>query len=334
MYDGDTLGLDLDYTSSHNTLQASWTGYLDYESGLARYSISVYRQASGGMDFERIYEGEVEGGESGVTVNQLRLENGDYVLIEVTGVNGAGGYVSVNTSGVVIDLSLPELLSLVDGADANSDLQYQVSNGSITVAWDVSDSESGVSRVYLSIYELSQGRRLRVYPGNGTDSSGEVIPGNETSWSVDGLELNSGSRYVTALTIVNGAGLEAMYETDGVTVDFTPPTMLSVSVSSDAYLDTTDTSDMTVIIANPNQTEARWAGLDAESGIQHFLVGVVDENDTLVTPDYAMFGGPVSGGIIETPGLLTPEAEYRVAVVAVNGAGIESSEVAYSETFR
>lgn len=328
--DGDSVDTDPAFSSSFSTLQASWTGFQDYESGLAEYDITVWRQAVGEASPTAVYQESLDGMEEGVTINQLHLENGDFVQVEVTGVNGAGGGTSATSSGVTIDLSPPELTAIVDGSNLHDDLQYQAVNDTLSVSWAVRDAESEIERILTSVYEVREGRRLKIYPDD--ESDGEMIPVSEMSWVFSGLELNSGSRYITSLTFFNGAGLEILHMTDGVIVDSTPPTVASVSVLSDSYLDTGDTGEMVVMVADPNQTEVRWVGLDYESGIQSYLVGVVDENGTLVGPGYTRFDGTVSGGVIQVADL-TPDDLYRVAVIAMNHAGT-SSEPAYSELYR
>lgn len=261
-----------------------------------------------------IYSETLPGDVFQFSTNQLQLRNGDVIFVEVVGVNGAGGHVGVNSSTVTIDLTPPELTTIVDGGDLMEDIQYQPSNASLMVSWEVSDTESGIYRILGNIFEVREGRRIRIYPDGG---EGEVVPVDPTLWNVDGLELNSGSRYIPSLTFTNGAGLVITHESNGVIVDSTPPTVLFVSVSR----------------ATPNQTEARWHAIDAESGINYYQVGVVDENGTLVTQGYTTFEGTASGGTVETPNLPTGML-FWISLFAVNRAGIRSEEVMSSQYFR
>lgn len=324
-YDGSVPSADANFSHSLNTIHASWAGFQDYESGIMQFIVTVYRNSPLTEITSEVFYGH----QRQFSTNQLQLQNGDSVFVQVTGVNRAGGRTSVNTSGTTIDLTPPELSFIVDGNDPSADLQYQTSNSSLEVSWEISDIESGIESIRGIIYEIREGRRVRVYPDAG---DGQLISVDQMSWNVDGLELNSGSRYIPSLTFTNGAGLEILHESDGVIVDSTPPTVVLVSVSGDSYLDTGETSDTGDTITNPNQTEARWLAIDMESGIQNFMVGVVNDNGTLVTPGYVIFDGTEFGGLIGTPDL-PPEGLYRVIVVAVNRAGSPSEE-AFSDTFR
>ena len=249
------------------------------------------------------------------------------MFVGVVGVNGAGGRVSANTTGFTIDLTPPELTAIVDGSDLSNDLQYQSENDSLAVTWSASDAESGISRILGNVYEVREGRRLKVYPAD--DSDGIEIPADQVTWNVDSLELNSGSRYIPSLTFVNGAGLEVTHESNGVVVDLTPPIVISLSVASDTYL---NADDAVTMVANPNQTEVRWLATDAESGIEHYLVGVVDENGTFVS-EYMTFEGSVTVGLVLTPSSLPTDTLFRVALVAVNQAGVWSRQI-LSEPYR
>lgn len=287
----------------------------------------MYHQIGGNSPPEEIYSETLDGVKREFTRNRFQFESGDFVFVGVVGVNGAGGHVSVNTTGVTIDLTPPELTAIVDGNDLLNDLQYQSANDSLAVTWSVRDAESGIDRILGNVYEVREGRRLKVYPVD--DSDGIEIPADQVTWNADGLELNSGSRYIPSLTFANGAGSEVTHESNGVIVDLTPPTVTSLSVASDTYL---DADDAVTMVANPNQTEVRWLAMDAESGIERYLVGVVDENSTFVS-EYTIFEGSVTWGLILTPSNLPPDTLFRVALVAVNQAGVWS-ERSLSDPYR
>ena len=313
------------FSSSSSTLGASWTGFRDDESGIAQYVVTVFRNqllspsAGEEEEEEEVYTEILSSGESSFSQSLFQFESGDSVFVRVTGINGAGGQTSANSSGVVIDLTPPEVTAVVDGDNPNSDLQYQSSNNSLTVSWAVSDRESGVVAILGAIYELREGQRTRIHPPQGSShgDDGERIAVGLTSWIVSGLELNSGSRYIPVLTFENGAGTEVTFESNGVIVDPTPPTNLAVSV----------------VTTSSNWTEVRWFASDPESGIRSFHVGVVNQNGTLVTPGYVMFDGTATtGGAVETPDL-SPQGVYRVAFSVINHAGGVSEET-LSEPFR
>ena len=278
-----------------------------------------------------MYQERIEGSTNQITLNHFSFSNGDYIFVQLEAFNGAGLKVGTNSTGYIIDLTPPQVTYIVDGSSPASDLEYQDDSEMLSVMWQVLDDQSGISQIEGAVFELREGRRIRVYPDPlFTDATTDVIPADSMSWDVTRLNLVSGAKYITAITFTNAANLRSQYETNGVIVDTTPPTVESVSVMSDAYVGV-DSGDLVTIVADLNVIEARWLASDTETGISEYLVGVVDENSTLVVPNYISFG-LATGGLIKNLSLV-PESEYRVVVVAVNLAAL-MSEPAYSETFR
>ena len=268
-----------------------------------------------------------------MTWNSFSFANGDYIFVQIDAFNGAGLVTAVNSSGIIIDLTPPQLVYIVDGSDPSNDLQYQISSTSLSTRWEVRDDQSGISQIEGAIFEVREGRKMRVIPNPFFDDATTVTrPSGASSWPVNDLRLTSGSKYVAAISFTNGAGLRVQYESNGVIVDTTPPIVQRVSVLTDSYTDAVSTN---LVLANPNQIEARWIAFDPETGIREYLVGVVDENSTFVTPggqDYISFGTS-TGGLIENLALAPGSGPYRVAVVGVNFAGARSAPF-YSEPFR
>lgn len=325
----------LSFVSSPNTLRVTWEEFQDYESGITNYNVIITNLNSGLI----IHSETVDGMEREWTRNSFQFRDGDLISVTVEGVNGAGGSGMVSLPMVMVDLTPPVLTNIVDGRDL-IDLDYQDSGSSLAASWSVQDLQSGIISIGASIYEVREGRKVRFHPA--LQANFVSIPTNQNTWVVDGLRLTSGARYVISLMFTNGAGLEATYETNGVLVDSTPPTVASVLVLSDVYLDTADTgdavsvvTDSVTMVANPNLTEARWSAFDTESGLLHFLVGVVDavNNNTLVSSEYTVFEGTAIGGIVQISSELSPEGVYRVVVIAVNRAGTESEDT-FSAPFR
>lgn len=313
-------------------MHVTWAGFEDYESGISQYILTVFRQPFGG-EVQPLSSDSVGGDQRAMVWNSFNFANGDRIFVRIDAVNGAGLVTAVNSSGVIIDLTPPQLDYIVDGLDPSSDLQYQTSSTSIATTWQVRDNQSGILQIEGAIFEFREGRRIRVYPDPFfTDATTEMIPQGRSYWEVNGLPLTSGSKYVAAISFTNGAGLRVQYESNGVIVDTTPPIVQRVSVLTDSYTDTVSTN---LILANPNQIEARWVAFDPESGIREYLVGVVNENLTFVTPgsqDYVNFGTS-KGGLLENTALPPGSGPYRVVVVGVNFAGARS-EPFYSEPFR
>ena len=286
----------------------------------------------GSSNADVVYGERVLGNVKEIYWNYFSFSNGDFILVQVEAINGAGLTEAQSSSGYTIDLTPPELLFIVDGLNPSIDEAFQSSSESYLVSWSVSDIQSGISQIEGAIFELCDTHRVRIYPNPIlTDSPTELIPVTETSWSVNNLRLDSGAHYIASLTFTNGAGLRSMYETNGVVVDLTPPVIELVSVLSDTYIDS-NAIDTTDVISNPSQINVRWSGLDPESGIAEYRIAVADESLALVTP-YVTFEGSLTGGLIENVSLTPGNALYSVVVVAVNMIGMQSDPI-YSRQFR
>ncbi len=330
--DGLDPQADQQYSNSLTTVSANWKDFVDYESGIAYYTITIFLKPSGSAEAYQLHRETVEGGTTAFTRNHFTFSDGDNVFVQLEAANGAGLLTTVNSSGVIIDLSAPQLQSLVDGLDLSADLDYQSTSNTLSVAWQASDDQSGISQIEGAVFELREGRRVRVHPDPFfTDATTEPITTTNV-WVVPDISLQSGRKYIVAVTFTNGAGLRAQYETNGIVIDTTQPIVDLVSVQGDTYIDPDVTGAQSVdIIANPDQVDARWMATDPESGVLEYLVGIVDENSTLVISEYINFGR-ATGGRLENLGL-NPGQEYRVAVVAVNRAGV-MSEPTLSVRFR
>ena len=313
------------FSSSLTTLAASWGNFSDAESGIASYVVTVQRKLPAPGVLSTL---SIRGSVLNATWSQLALRNGDAVVITVQASNGAGLVSTATSNTLVIDITPPQLAYLVDGLTSLQDLDYFNSTDNLTSSWSVSDPQSGVVRVEGAVYQLQGGLRTRILPNPSAPNATSTVslPAGSSSWTARGLQLVSGTSYLTSITFTNGAGLRVEYVTNGVLVDLTPPTMQYVDVFPSAY---TDDGSAMVTVADPTEVEGRWAGQDTESSKLQYVVGVVDANGTLVRAATS-FGGE-RGGIVK--GLsLVPGGLYRLVVTAVDLAG-HTSVPAFSSTF-
>ncbi len=251
--------------------------------------------------------------------------NGDLITVEVQAFNGAGLTSTQISNGIIVDLTPPRLNYIMDGLSFLSDELFQSNNDSLQVAWNVTDDESGLSLIEGIIFEITGSRRIPIYQSD--DTMVAIPPTSVGTLSIDNLQLVSGLKYVISLTFTNGAGEKSVFETNGVTIDTSPPIVETVSITSDTY------AISNAIDAISERIVARWYGMDPESGISHYIVGIVNENLTSVISNET-FSGSLFGGIIEDFSLLTPSSEeLRLMVVAVNNVGLSSTPL-YSAPFR
>lgn len=333
VYDGLTNAIDQSHSSSLTTVEAHWNGFYDYESAIARYIITVYHQPHGAMlAANSIYSTMVDGTVNQVSLRQFSFMNGDQIFVEVEAINGAGLMGIVRSNGYTIDLTPPQVTYIVDGTDPSIDLEYQSSNTTYVASWDITDGESGIAQIEGAIFEIREGRRMKVYPVSPLEPFVSIST-SQSVWSVsDDLTLDAGAKYIASIAFENHAGIRVVYETNGVIVDPTPPIVQTVSIVTDTYLRDEDADSLVTVLSDPYSIQVQWVAFDPESGIRSYRVGIFDDNDTLVF-GYVSFEN-TNGGVLEgASSVLDSETEYRVVVIAINNAG-EQSFPAYSNRFR
>lgn len=130
----------------------------------------------------------------------------------------------------VVDLTPPELIYLND-QDPENDLDYLEKTDKLKFYFDFKDEESGWVSYRYQVWQMLHGNRIRLTPHPTASSdwkSGAQAAENETLKDEavvfkDGNKIAAGSQVLFRVGAQNGAGLEAPIDSDGVTIDSTPP---------------------------------------------------------------------------------------------------------------
>ena len=323
---------DAPYSSDITTVTASWDSFKDSESGISQYQVTVRVKLAESDSFEDLYQETVDSRTSQITLTHFSFASNDSILVAVSAMNGAGGTTEVLSSPYLIDLSPPHVLYLIDGANPAQDLIYQSLTNQLTISWDASDSDSQIDSVQVSVWEMTEGRHRLIFPDPSISDqlTFELPDPSLKTYTIRDLNLAHGVKYITSLSLRNGAGLVSEHESSGVTVDLTTPLVTVTEVEGQLVMDQ-ETGTVQLAVVGTSTLSVRWSAVDPESGVTEILVGVVDRNNSLISPLLTRFEGHSRGGILD--GLnLTVGSEYRVAVTAVNGAETES-ETTYSQQF-
>ena len=323
---------DAMYSSDITDVGVHWEGFYDYESGIRAYRVRVHHRRAGSDEYEVIYTETVDASIRELMWTHFSFGNGDSIYVEVRAENGAGMRTTQSSAPYIIDLSPPHLSYLADGTAGGRDDSYQSHTDSLSVSWSAEDTESSIQMIEISFWKQFDGRRTLIYPDPlSSGRTGIWIDPSLSSYTLRNLTLSHGVKYVAGLTLTNGAGLISEYESSGVVVDTTLPLVTSVSVDGDLIVNDEE-GTVEYVVSSTDHVNIRWSTHDIESGISEVLVGIVDENDTLVAPGTVSFPGLSSGGVIENLAL-TAGSQYRVRATAVNQAQSHSHPV-YSEEFR
>ena len=336
VYSGLVTGIDLQYSSNAFSVQANWMNFTDDESGISHYTVTVFYRTMG-SEYTLAYTEQVSNQTQEITLDRFTFDTGYQVLVQLETQNHAGLVTAVNTTEVTIDLSPPVLTRLNDDSvptpSQGSDENYQNRNDMYNLNWEVSDPDSNIVRIEAAIYEVTEGRRVLVYPNASTGY--EVLPDSDLTpmvhlWTVSGLNLTSGRKYVGTLLFTNGAGLQLRAETNGIIVDTNPPELQSVEVLGII----SDPIGGTYSVTSTDVIEGRWQAIDRESNLIQYRAGIKrTDNGLYITSnldrlvDFQYSRGGIFSGLPLMEGI-----PYQLEVVAIDQSGLESTRMV-SRTF-
>ena len=328
IYDGLSPGIDLEFSSDAFSVRAHWINFTDNESGISHYIITVY-YSEVDSEYRLAYTERLSNWTQEVTLDRFTFDTGYHVLVQLEVYNFAGLLTAVNTTGVTIDLSAPVLTRLNDvpTPSLGNDENYQNTNETYSLNWNASDPDSNIVRIEAALFEVSEGRKVLVYPNATTGY--EVLPDSLLTptvhaWTVTNLNLTSGHTYVGALLLTNGAGLQLRAETNGILVDTNLPELQTVEVLGIIG----DPNEDTFSVTTTDVIEGRWRATDRESNLIRYRAGVKDTNGLYITSgeDELVDFGYSRGGIL-SGFTLVMGTSYQLEVLAIDQSGQESSRM-------
>ena len=273
------------YSSSTNTLSASWTSS-DPESGIAKYEYAI-GTSPGAADIIAFTDVGIN---TQVTRIDLQLVSGKDYYFTVRATNGAGlGSALGISDGIRIDSTPPAKPVVID------DGAYTARADALHVSYSSGDTESGTEH-----YEVSVGT-----------SSGKVDVmawrnmGLERDVLLTGLNLQHGSTYYVNVRAYNHAGLTSTGSSDGILLDLTSPVVKLVTVS-----------------AAVGEMRVNVNAADEESGVILLRCAVISSPQV---PDNVLWTEYSPSGEIKLQGQFESGKTYYVAAAAKNGAGTWSA---------
>ena len=122
----------------------------------------------------------------------------------------------------MIDVTPPTSGQVSDGDNVTDDVDYTSEAASVTSSWrDFHDWESGVQEYSMAVIVNDQLEKMI----SGLSNSLETFTDHS-------LSLQHGDRVKVKVTATNRAGSSVAVVTDGMTVDHTPPQMVSLGSST------------------------------------------------------------------------------------------------------
>ncbi|PVD18248.1 hypothetical protein C0Q70_21774, partial [Pomacea canaliculata] len=313
---------DLHFSVHKSTVAARWQGFSDSESGIMQYEVQIERAENLTTNFQVLQDWENVNLDTTFEKHRFSLRHRDVVRTKLRVSNGALNTITSETDSFIIDLTPPELYSLWDGL-GSSDIEYQSDITSLSAKFEFHDDESGIDYYKYQVYQTMHGHHAQIIPATKNDWN-RLPSGQRNSLMVNGLTLTSGLRYSIRMAAVNSAGSVTTYDTNGVLVDNTPPSMERVHVG---VLSTEDEIDLDGYVLQSDQSgiKANWLATDHESGIDHYEVAVGTSPGATDVLDWRNVGKEqdryISGLNLQLTDNNTDIPLYYVTVRAYNGAG-------------
>ncbi|XP_061168901.1 uncharacterized protein LOC133178169 [Saccostrea echinata] len=321
--DGPDLSEDISFSSETATKFVTWDNFSDPESGIEKYAVTVYINDAKIKTFESTKE-------TTFVDHSISMDHKDKVHFQVDSFNKAGLSENIITDGYIIDHTPPNLIFIQDNIHKR---RYQTNENLLNLRWQFEDEESGIKEYRYAVLESLHGMKKRIWPK--TETFLTAFP--NSSMGTTAIDLNKhlliGATYSVHVIAINVAHLSTAHESEGVTIDPTPPIMVKVHIG---LLDEDEeVEDGYVQHANSQSIRVSWIGDDPESHIQKFYVAIgTSQGDVSVTHGYIDMETKTSADIEASLSTFSESGEiYYVAVKAENGAGILSSPL-YSKPIK
>ncbi|VDI67222.1 Hypothetical predicted protein [Mytilus galloprovincialis] len=334
--DGNKTGFeDILFSGNAAKVEVQWRDFYDPESTIRQYDVQVqvapnltenFKTRRDFVTFSNITES--------VKWLNFHFQHKDRVKLYLRTTNGAINSIVNETDGYIVDLTPPKLVYLGDGLAQHEDLEFQSNTTMLSSNFKFIDEESGLDHFKIQIYQRHQSIRSQIVPAKRNEwieLDGEIIH----EFIDSSLDLLQGAVYSIRIGAVNKAGFVAAFETNGVIVDITPPTIIWLHVNT-----LSDDEEQTVYgyvwQADTEGIKAAWRASDHQSGVISFKIAVGSSpggteirswtDVGLKTDEY------INGLSLEVSNTSTKTPVYYVSLIAtcyrsdsrVNGAGLES----------
>ena len=253
------------FQKSNTETQVTWR-FVDPESPIKCYKISLLK----GHNFQNGLVAGPVNVSSEVRRYTIKFENslsnGLKYYIHISAQNYLGLSSSIISDGFTVDTTPPYCQAVWDGIGSKeNDLRFVAHTDRLIVSWKCRDNESMITRYEFSVKDKLSGEILIPFhttKRNLLNSTNAVVTGN----GIQTPKYLNGKKYIVGVRITDAVGHQAVYWTNGVTVDNSPPEIKNIKVIYDP------TTSYIILKWNVTDNESglksqSW-GLGASSGLQ------------------------------------------------------------------
>ncbi|XP_022100380.1 uncharacterized protein LOC110984469 isoform X2 [Acanthaster planci] len=296
-----------------SSLQAKWH-FIDPESPIVDYSWAI-GTTRGGIQLQ----GFTSVGTRTDAINtDLRMAHGSRVYVTVMARNAAD-LIAISTSAPeMIDLTPPEILSVIDGK-TEQDVDFSADDSSLSFRWSASDAESEIDHCEWAVG--SEPKLDDIIPWSQSPNATSTITTSLSQIMVEGQSM-----YATVICY-NHNGQSSWKSSDGVTIVTESPSALAAVVSVKTLPETQYTSQG--YQSQRDSLKASWDGFIDPIGIQSYQCFLSGPN---ISTSWRPCGS-TSETHLDWSGLsLLDDATYSLSVRAISHAGLISEAVSVNFT--
>lgn len=262
----DGLSIDITFTVSDTALSANWRGFSDDSSGINYYEYAIGDSAGG----SNVANWTNAGMDTFATNSDTTFHNAVTYYFSVRAVDNAGNISDVATSnGITIDTSAPIPGTIFDGLVG--DTEWTTDTTILSASWyGFSDELSGIESYEYAIGSDSGDTDVVDWTNIGTDSSV-----TRTDLSL----IDSTTYYFSVRATDKVGNVSSVVISNGITVDISPPSLISILPLIDTPLKLTENSDIVIIFSESVET----LEVDLVSNIVSMVQYQVNHSDDQVT---------------------------------------------------
>ena len=304
------------FTSGSDTLKVDWEDFTDRESPIESYEIGIGTQAK----LHDIHQFTKTGLRKDFKFTGLDLKNNQTYYVTVMARNAAGLETSLLLEVIVIDQTPPtgQNESIKDGI-SGSDIDFMSLNDSVSATWEnITDLQSGIDT-----FEYCVGNR----PSNCLIKSFTPI-GQNASFICRDCKILTDVKVFARVRATNKAGSSAIFTSDGITVDASPPQISRVLDGEKAK-----GPDVEKVYRDWLPAVTWYGAQDIESGLQdcHWIMMRHDGDGNSTVYEKKLDKANTTYNVRHTekaaaPQQLSTNATYFNAIRCTNNAGITSYE--------
>ncbi len=214
---------DGDYQSTNRTLYLMFK-FVDAESSVQENRVQVWGISSRNTLLNVYGSFRFSGNVISLTLELSKdLVSGRMYYVNVTAVNGVGLETTKQSDGFAVDTTPPICSKVWDGkGDYGDDIEYAPSSNKFTVSWVCYDNESPVVRYRFSVRDMqthTYAIPFYTLKARLNTSGSAIITGGGRIIT----KFEEGHDYESGVELVNAVGLKAIYWTNGIRIDSTPP---------------------------------------------------------------------------------------------------------------